>query len=130
MIEAAEQGAREWGMLAFAIGGTLSMFAPELRQVYTEDACIGWGRAMHPVAEKYGWSSTSKTPELGLALATVGLVAPTVVVIRHRLQHPEADKGGMLTKLRDWWRSKRAAKAAQIVREATDKAGEGMAHGG
>lgn len=126
----AEQGAREWGMLAFTIGNALAMFAPELRQVYSEDACLAWGRSVVPVAEKYGWSGTSKVPELGMALATISLAAPTVIVIRHRLQHPDADKGGMLTRLRDWWRAKRAKKAAEVVRDATDKAAEGMADGG
>lgn len=126
----AEQGAREWGMLAYTIGNTLAMFAPELRQVYSDDACMAWGRSVVPVAEKYGWSGTSKIPELGMALATISLAAPTVLVIRHRLKHPDNDKGGMLTRVRDWWREKRAKKAAEVVREATDQAAEGMTHGG
>lgn len=125
----ADQGAREWGVLAYTIGNALSMFAPELRQVYTEDACLAWGRSVVPVAEKYGWAGTGKVPELGLILSTVGLVAPTVIVIRHRLKNPEADKGGMLFGLRAWWREKRAKKAAELVRAATDKAGEGAGNG-
>lgn len=127
--ESAEQGAREWGMLAYTVGNAFAMFAPELRQVYSEDACMAWGRSVVPVAEKYGWSSTSKVPELGLALATISLAAPTVIAIRYRLQHPEKDSGGMLTRLREWWREKRAKKAAQVVREATDKASEGLTDG-
>ncbi|WP_431257206.1 hypothetical protein ACQ86G_21475 [Roseateles chitinivorans] len=127
---AADQGAREWGMLAYTIGNALAMFAPELKHVYTEDACLAWGRSVVPVADKYGWSGTSKVPELGMALATISLAAPTVIVIRHRLQNPDKDKGGMLTQLKDWWRNKRAKKASEIVRDATDKAAEGMAHDG
>lgn len=126
----AEQGAREWGMLAFTIGNTLAMFAPELKQVYTEDACLNWGRAAVPVAEKYGWAGVGKVPELGLALATVGLMAPTVVVIRHRLKNPEADKGGMLSALRAWWRGRKARAAADVARGVTDEAREVAQHGG
>lgn len=125
----ADQGAREWGVLAYTIGNALSMFAPELRQVYTEDACLAWGRSVVPVAEKYGWAGTGKVPELGLILSTVGLVAPTVIVIRHRLKNPEADKGGMLSSLRAWWREKRAKKAAEVVRAAAEKAAEGAGNG-
>ena len=126
----AEQGAREWGVLAFTIGNALAMFAPELKQVYTEDACLNWGRSVVPVAEKYGWGGTSKIPELGLALATLGLVAPTVIVIRHRLKNPEVDKGGMLSALKAWWRGRKARAAADVARGATDAAQEAAAHGG
>lgn len=126
----AEQGAAEWGMLAYTIGNTLAMFAPELKQVYTEDACLNWGRAAVPVAEKYGWSGVGKVPELGLALATVSLVAPTVIVIRHRLKNPDADKGGMLSALRAWWRGRKARAAADVARGMTDQAQEAAQHGG
>lgn len=125
----AEQGAREWGVLAFTIGNALAMFAPELKQVYTEEACLNWGRSVVPVAEKYGWGGTSRVPEIGMALATIGLVAPTVIVIRHRLKHPEADKGGMLSALRAWWRGRKARAAADVARGATDEARE-VVHGG
>jgi hypothetical protein len=80
-----EDGAREWGIIAYTIGGALAMLAPELRGVYTEEACLGWGRAMVPVAEKYGWDGPGNIPELGLVLATIGLAAPSIIVLRARL---------------------------------------------
>jgi hypothetical protein len=120
----ADAGAREWGVIAFTIGGALSMFLPELKQVYTEEACLNWGRSVVPVAEKYGWGSTGKVPELGLLLATLSLALPTAFCIRHRIKNPEQHKGGMFSQVRDWWREKRAKGAAAVVRKATDKAAE------
>lgn len=86
----AHEAAKAWGMVAYAIGGALSMIAPELREVYTEDACIGWGHAMVPVAAKYGWDGPSNMPELGLAIATIGLAAPSFLCIRRRMQARKA----------------------------------------
>ena len=45
-----EDGAREWAMIAFVVGGGLALIAPELRKVYTEDACMAWGASVLPVA--------------------------------------------------------------------------------
>lgn len=84
--DALEDQARQWGMVAFTVGGALGMLAPELRQVYTEDACMGWGRAMVPVAEKYGWSGPGNCPELGLLAATAGLAVPSFMAVRARLE--------------------------------------------
>lgn len=81
----AEQGAREWGVIAYTVGSALGMLAPELRQVYTEDACLNWGRAMVPVADKYGWNGPANVPEIGLLLATAGLAVPSVIAVRARL---------------------------------------------
>lgn len=89
-VDAAEQQAREWGMIAYTVGGALGMVAPELRQVYSEEACMGWGRAMVPVAEKYGWNGPANVPELGLLIASLGLGVPSFIAIKERMRQLKA----------------------------------------
>ena len=115
---ALDQSAREWGSIVFMIGHAAAMVAPELRQVYTEDACMNWGRAMVPVATKYGWDGPSNVPELGLLIASAGLVVPSVFAIRARVQALQEGKGaptGWLASVRDWWQQRKAAKAAPVA---------------
>lgn len=81
----ADTAASEWGMIAYTIGGALGMLAPELRQVYTEESCLKWGRAVVPVSEKYGWGAPANVPELGLLLCTAGLAVPSILAVRQRL---------------------------------------------
>lgn len=83
--EADENAAREWGVIAYTIGSALGMLAPELRKVYTEDACLLWGRSVVPVASKYGWDGPAGVPELGLLISTAGLAVPTFLIVRQRL---------------------------------------------
>lgn len=77
--------AQQWGSIVYAVGTGLALIAPELRSVYTPDACNAWGQAMQPVAEKHGWNSPANVPEFGLLLASVGLGVPTFLAIRARL---------------------------------------------
>lgn len=77
--------ARAWGVLAYSIGGMLAVLAPELKGVYTEDACLKWGHSVVPVAEKYGWDGPSNVPELGMLLASLPLAVPTYFIVRARL---------------------------------------------
>jgi hypothetical protein len=85
--------AAAWAQLPLMIGSMLSMFAPELQAVYTEDACSTWGERMVPVAKKYGWNGPSNLPEIGLAITTAGLALPTIIVIRAKLaQMKEANE--------------------------------------
>lgn len=126
----AEKQAREWGLIPFTIGSALAMFAPELRQVYTEDACLQWGHSMVPVAEKYGWSGGSKFPELALLLSTAGLVLPTVFVIRARIKDDgKAPDNGPMSGLKSWWREWKAKRAAKVVGDKVEDVKE-AAHGG
>lgn len=104
-----ESEARQWGSIAYMIGGALGMVAPELRQVYTERACMDWGRAVVPVASKYGWNGAGKLPELGLAIATLGLAVPSVLAVRAAM---ERERGGWLGAVRAWWASRKGSKAA------------------
>lgn len=82
---AAEDEAREWGMIAYMIGGGLALLAPELKQIYSEDRCLQWGRSVVPVSQKYGWNGPGSIPELGLALSTMTLAVPTYLVVRTKL---------------------------------------------
>lgn len=78
--------AKAWAEMAKSIGGLLSMIEPALEQVYTERACLQWGRAVVPVAEKYGWNGPSSIPELGLLIATVPLALPTGFLLHQRIK--------------------------------------------
>ncbi|HEY0877144.1 MAG TPA: hypothetical protein VGE10_01705 [Zeimonas sp.] len=85
-----EAEAREWGMIAYSVGQAAAMFAPALRQVYSEEACAAWGATVVPVARKYGFGGPGKIPELGLALSTISLAVPTVFALRARLAELDA----------------------------------------
>lgn len=104
-----ESEARQWGSIAYMIGGALGIVAPELRQVYTERACMDWGRAVVPVAAKYGWNGAGHLPELGLAIATLGLAVPSVLAVRAAMQR---EKAGWLGAVRTWWAGRKGAKPA------------------
>lgn len=88
----ADTQAREWGVIAYTVGSALGMLAPELKQVYTEDACLKWGRSVVPVALKYGWNGPGAVPELGLLISTAGLAVPSYLVIRMKLAQLKAAK--------------------------------------
>jgi hypothetical protein len=113
----AEDEAQTWAAVPMVIGRALAMFAPACERIYTADNCVQWGRAMVPVANKYGWSSVGNIPELGLIVVTAGLVLPTVAVIR---AEAERDKGGPLARLKAWWVAKRAARAARKASSAAE----------
>jgi hypothetical protein len=82
----AENQAKEWGMVAFVVGNALAMIAPSLKSVYTEQACQAWGHAMVPVADKYGWNGPGNVPEIGLAIATIGLALPSYLAVKAELK--------------------------------------------
>ena len=110
---AADQAARQWGMIMFTVGGFACMIAPELKPVYSEDRCFQWGQHANAVAEKYGWTGPSAMPELALMASTVGFAVPTYLMVSAKLK--EAKEGGpssWVAKLGLWWRTRRAAKAA------------------
>jgi hypothetical protein len=112
--EQVDEAARQWGFIPFTIGGTLAILAPELRAIYTEDACYQWGKAAAAVSKKYGWDSPSAMPELALAAASLHFVVPSVLIVRAKLQEMKEGKAtGLAAKLGVWWRARKAAKAAK-----------------
>lgn len=96
--------AQTWAQIPFAIGGLLGMVMPELRQHYTESACLAWGQGMAQVSDKYGWDAgetiSKWTPECMLLMASIPLVLPTVAALKARRalpppqpqQQPEPEK--------------------------------------
>jgi hypothetical protein len=78
-----------WGLIPMQLGALLSMALPELRGVYTEQACREWGVGMAAVSQKYGWDAADTlakyAPELALVTATIPLAVPTYFAIRKRL---------------------------------------------
>jgi hypothetical protein len=83
-----------WAQVPMMLGGILSMAMPELKNVYTEPACMQWGGAMSQVAAKHGWDAQETMakwgPEIALAMASLPLIAPTVAAIKKkRAEGPE-----------------------------------------
>ena len=80
--------AHAWGQLAMMCGGILGMALPELRSVYTEDACLAWGGGMAAVADKYGWdagdTAAKWAPEAMLLMASIPLIVQTVQAVKRR----------------------------------------------
>lgn len=106
----AADGARDWGMMMYAIGGLVCMAAPELQPIYSEDRCVTWGKHMHQVSEKYGWGSPSNAPEFGLAAASIGFVVPTYLVLSQKIQEAKAAKKSIMSGLFYWWKHRKAPK--------------------
>lgn len=77
-----------WAQLPMMLGGILAMAMPELKNVYTEPACMQWGGAMSQVAEKYGWDAQETMsrfgPEIALTIASLPLIIPTVSAIKKK----------------------------------------------
>jgi hypothetical protein len=74
--------AKEWAMVAYTIGQALGVFAPRLKQIYSEQACEAWGHAVVPVARKYDIQGVSRFPEISLILATAAFAVPTYLEIK------------------------------------------------
>jgi hypothetical protein len=83
-----------WAMIPQTLGSVLSMAFPDLAKVYNPKACEDWGRAMVPVANKYGWNFSSDAPELALLLATVPFAIGTMVVVKRPRAQPEPGPAG------------------------------------
>lgn len=85
-----------WAQIPAVLGGMLGMALPELQGVYTEDACMKWGVAMHMVATKHGWECGETMarfgPEIALAVASFPLVVPVVQVVKARRAEAEAER--------------------------------------
>lgn len=86
--------AREWSELPAAVGALLRFPFPELEHVYTPEACMAWGAAMVPIAERYGWTAGKVFPWLSLIGATASLLLPTVAIIKAHAQPETAAPAG------------------------------------
>lgn len=77
--------AREWAEIPAMVGAGLVLPMPELAPVYSDAACLQWGEAMVPVADKYGWTPAKIWPEIRLLMATGAFLIPTVQAFRARI---------------------------------------------
>ena len=108
-----DQGAREWGVMLFSIGGMICMIAPELKPVYSEDRCYQWGQHMQNVCQKHGWSSPKSSPEFGLLMASVTFLLPTITVLPSKIKEAKQKQNSVLGRIVMWWQKKRGAKTEQ-----------------
>lgn len=80
--------ATAWAQIPAMFGGLLGIAMPELKEAYTEAACMQWGGAMAQVADKYGWDAGETmsrfAPEIALVVATLPLALPTAKAISER----------------------------------------------
>lgn len=86
--EPAIDPAQAWAQIPKMFGGILSMALPELKDAYSDAACLQWGAAMQLVAAKYEWDAAETMsrfgPEIALVVATIPLALPTITAIKQR----------------------------------------------
>lgn len=128
----AEQGAQQWGMLMFMVGGFAQMLAPELKPVYSEERCFDWGKNANAVASKYNWGSPSKMPELALLASTASFAVPTFFLVREKLREAKEGKGPgtWIEKFGLWWRTRKVRKAGAAMADPKQAAQPGAPNGG
>lgn len=85
----------QWAMIPAMLGSALAMALPDLREVYSQSACLAWGEAMAPVAKKYGWDADALAcPEVGLLCASLPLALGTITAVqRHKAAAAKAGQG-------------------------------------
>lgn len=128
----AEQGAQQWGMLMFTVGGFAQMLAPELKPVFSEDRCFHWGQQANAVAKKHGWATPDNMPELALLASTIGFAVPTFFLVREKISQAREGQGpaSWIAKAGLWWRTRKARKAGAAMAEPQQAAQPGAANGG
>lgn len=84
--------AEVWASIPATIGGVLCMALPELKAVYTPEACRQWGASMVPVAVKHGWETKELPVEIPLMIASLGFLLPTLRAVQLRRAAAQADK--------------------------------------
>ncbi|MGA8787249.1 MAG: hypothetical protein WB542_18135 [Polaromonas sp.] len=128
----ADQGAQQWGMLMFMVGGFAQMFAPELKTVYTDERCLDWGQQANAVATKYGWANPKRMPELVLLTSTAGFAVPTFFLVREKLREAREGKGPetWINKFGLWWRTRKLRKAGAAMADPKQAPQPGAPNGG
>lgn len=69
--------AAEWAGFPFVFGAIVARALPELAEVYSETACLEWGKKMAPIARRYGWTAGVAGAWFGLIGASWGMIEPT-----------------------------------------------------
>ncbi len=79
-----DAAAMEWMFVPAIIAMIAKTILPETADSYSDDRCMDLARAFVPVAEKYGWSGNTMSPEIGLAVVGFGFAMPAVLAYRKR----------------------------------------------
>lgn len=88
-----DAAAMEWMFVGEILGFVAKAILPETANSYTEQQSLTLARAFVPVAEKYGWSGNTLSPEIGLALAGFGFAMPAMMAYRARKAAAEQTEG-------------------------------------
>lgn len=88
-VDADQEAIAFWAMIPDTLGKVLTIGLPELRDVYTREACMAWGAAANVVAKKRGWNVAS-SPEIALIGASLVFAIPTGTAIARRVQARKA----------------------------------------
>ncbi len=118
-----EAGAQEWGVMLFSLGGVLTMVAPELKPVYSEERCLQWGHHMHMVAEKHGWNAPAHSPEFALLIASVSFIVPTLAIVPGKIRELRKQQNSLVGRIAAWWQRRKGgttAKDTQAQAETKD----------
>jgi hypothetical protein len=79
-----------WAELPKMLGELVTPALPEMEAVYTAERCTKWGRAMLPIAKKYGWTPDMFLawlgPWVGLGMATHQLITPLALAIAKKIE--------------------------------------------
>lgn len=107
VVDADQADVQGWAELPKMLGELVTPALPELEAVYTPERCTKWGRAMLPVAKKYGWTPDMFLawlgPWVGLGMATHQLITPLAIAIakkieaRHKAAAAEEEKPAAVT---------------------------------
>lgn len=122
----ADKSAAEWGRIMYMVGGFASMIEPELKGLYTEQACFEWGQNAHQVAKKYGWDTPKAVPELALIGSTLGFAVPTFFMIRDRIKAIREGKAPStwLNKVGLWWRTRKVRREVETAAAGGNSGGQ------
>lgn len=89
--DALQSAAAGWAEIPSSIGIVVSMFLPECKEAFREEACQEWGKHAAKVAEKHGWSTDGLPPEVALVLASLGFALPVGLAVKMRRSQPKPD---------------------------------------
>lgn len=77
--------AKEWLFVPELLGMVIGLVLPETAEFYdNEKMQKKVAEKIVPVAEKYGWTGASSSPEIGLGLALIGFAMPAVLAYQER----------------------------------------------
>jgi hypothetical protein len=97
----AEKAANDWVVVPEILSAAITAYMPETTPYYTEEGNLRFAEKLGAVAEKYGWNSPGASPEISLAIASIGFAAPAFMAYKKRKaeaekQEEEKEKKGGL----------------------------------